>query len=134
VRAAGETKYPLRRMLGLAVDGVTSFSAAPLRLIAGLGATVFVLSVLVSLWVLFVWAFTDHAAPGWASITLPIYLLGGLQLLSMGVVGEYVAKIYLETKRRPRYMIELITRERRQLEGDVHPVPLDPRQRRVLPR
>jgi polyisoprenyl-phosphate glycosyltransferase len=130
-RAAGETKYPLRRMLALALDGVTSFSAVPLRLIAGIGATVFVLSIFVTAWVLFVWAFTDHAVPGWASITLPIYALGGLQLLSLGVVGEYVAKIYLETKRRPRYLIERITRERRRLDDDAVLVPLDPRQRRL---
>jgi glycosyltransferase involved in cell wall biosynthesis len=134
IRAAGETKYSLRKMLSLAMDGVTSFSAVPLRLIASLGAAVFVLSVFVTAWVLFVWAFTDRAVPGWASITLPIYALGGLQLLSLGVVGEYVAKIYLETKRRPRYLIERITRERRAHERDSLQVPLDPRQRRVQPR
>lgn len=112
-RAAGETKYSVRRMFSLAMDGVTSFSAVPLRLISGLGLAVFVLSLFVAAWVLFVWAFTDRAVPGWASITLPIYALGGLQLLSLGVVGEYIAKIYLETKRRPRFLIESITRERR---------------------
>jgi polyisoprenyl-phosphate glycosyltransferase len=131
VRVAGETKYPLRRMLTLAADGVTSFSATPLRVIAGLGAVVFVLTVFVTIWVLFVRAFTDHAAPGWASTILPIYALGGLQLLSLGVVGEYVAKIYLETKRRPRYLIERITRERRAAKGDPARVPLDPRQQRA---
>lgn len=129
-RAAGVTKYSLRKMLTLAMDGVTSFSAVPLRLIASLGALVFVLSVFVTLWVLFVWAFTNRAVPGWASITLPIYALGGLQLLSLGVVGEYVAKIYLETKRRPRYLIERITRERRAYTADPQ-VPLDPRDRRA---
>lgn len=128
-RAAGETKYSLRKMLHLALDGITSFSTVPLRLISGLGLTVFVLSVFVALWVLFVRAFTDQAAPGWASITLPIYALGGLQLLSMGVVGEYVAKIYLETKRRPRFLIERITRERRASAGER--VPLDPRHARA---
>jgi glycosyltransferase involved in cell wall biosynthesis len=111
-RAAGESKYPLRKMLRLAMDGVTSFSAVPLRIIAGLGALVFVLSLCITVWVLFVREFTDRAVPGWASITLPIYLLGGLQLLSLGVVGEYVAKVYLETKRRPRFLIERITHER----------------------
>ncbi len=131
-RAAGETKYSLGRMLTLAMDGVTSFSAVPLRVIAGLGAAVFVLSLFVTAWVLFVWAFTDHAVPGWASITLPIYALGGLQLLSLGVVGEYVAKIYLETKRRPRYLIERITRDDASL-TDSAIRRLDPRQQ-VLPR
>lgn len=112
LRLAGETKYPLKRMVGLGIDGITSFSAVPLRLIAAGGAVVFVLSVLVSLWVLGVRFFTDHAVPGWASTTLPIYALGGIQLLSLGVVGEYVAKIYLEVKRRPRYLIERTTRDR----------------------
>lgn len=109
-RAAGATKYSLARMFGLGIDGITSFSAVPLRLIAATGALLFVLSMLVSAWVVGVKLFTDHAIPGWASTTLPIYALGGVQLLSLGVVGEYVAKIYLEVKRRPRYLIERITR------------------------
>jgi polyisoprenyl-phosphate glycosyltransferase len=110
-RVAGESKYPLKKMLAFAADGVTSFSAVPLRLIAGLGAVVFLFSVLVSCWVLGVRLFTDSAVPGWASTLLPIYALGGVQLLSIGVVGEYVAKIYLETKRRPRFFIETIERQ-----------------------
>lgn len=131
-RAAGETKYPFRKMFSLAMDGVTSFSAVPLRLISGIGLAVFVLSLFVAAWVLFVRAFTDRAVPGWASITLPIYALGGLQLLSLGVVGEYVAKIYLETKRRPRFLIELITRERRS--GSDRRVHVDPRLDAVAPQ
>jgi len=111
LRLAGETKYPLRRMVGLGIDGITSFSAVPLRLIAATGAVLFVLSSVVALWVLAVRIFTDRAVPGWASITLPIYALGGVQLLSLGVVGEYVAKIYLEVKRRPRYIVERTTRD-----------------------
>lgn len=111
LRLAGKTKYPLRRMLGLGIDGITSFSAVPLRMIAAGGAAVFVLSVLVSMWILGVRLFTDRAVPGWASTTLPIYALGGIQLLCLGVVGEYVAKIYLEVKRRPRYLIERTTRD-----------------------
>jgi polyisoprenyl-phosphate glycosyltransferase len=108
-RLAGETKYPLRRMVGLGLDGITSFSAVPLRLIAAGGAALFVLSMLVAVWVVGVRLFTDHAVPGWASTTLPIYALGGVQLLCLGVVGEYVAKVYMEVKRRPRYLIERIT-------------------------
>lgn len=111
-RLAGETKYPLTRMLGLGIDGVTSFSAVPLRMIAALGALLFVLSMGVSAWVLAVKLFTNHALPGWASTTLPIYALGGVQLLSLGLVGEYVAKIYVEVKRRPRYVVERTTRDR----------------------
>jgi len=107
-RTAGETKYPLRRMVGLGLDGITSFSAVPLRLIAAGGAVLFVLSSIVAVWVAGVRLFTDHAVPGWASTTLPIYALGGVQLLCLGVVGEYVAKVYMEVKRRPRYLIERV--------------------------
>ena len=107
-RTAGETKYPLRKMVGLGLDGITSFSAVPLRLIAAGGAALFVLSSIVAVWVVGVRLFTDHAVPGWASTTLPIYALGGVQLLCLGVVGEYVAKVYMEVKRRPRYLIERV--------------------------
>jgi glycosyltransferase involved in cell wall biosynthesis len=105
-RFAGESKYPLRRMLALAFDGITSFSAVPLRLIALLGVAVSALSLAMMLWVLWVKLATDRALPGWASSVIPIYFLGGIQLLSMGVLGEYVAKLYVESKRRPRYFVE----------------------------
>lgn len=107
-RFAGESKYPLKKMLALAVDGITSFSAYPLRLIAGLGFSIFLFSIFISLWVFYTLIFTDNAIPGWASSVLPMYLLGGIQLLSIGVVGEYVGKIYMESKGRPRYVIEKI--------------------------
>jgi glycosyltransferase involved in cell wall biosynthesis len=109
-RVAGESKYPLSKMIKLAVNGVTSFSAVPLRMIAVLGGCVFSGSILLMLWVLGIRLFTDRAAPGWASTTLPIYALGGLQLLCTGVLGEYVAKIYIETKGRPRFLIERLER------------------------
>jgi glycosyltransferase involved in cell wall biosynthesis len=105
-RFAGESKYPLRKMLALAVDGVTSFSAFPLRLIAVVGIIVSLLSVAMIVWVLWVKLFTDRAIPGWASSVIPMYFLGGIQLLSIGVLGEYVAKLYFEAKRRPRYFID----------------------------
>jgi polyisoprenyl-phosphate glycosyltransferase len=105
-RFAGESKYPLKKMLALAIDGVTSFTAFPLRLIALLGLIVSAASVLMVVWVLWIKLFTTSAIPGWASSVIPIYFLGGIQLLSIGVLGEYVAKIYFETKRRPRYFIE----------------------------
>ena len=105
-RFAGESKYPLHKMLGLAIDGMTSFSAFPLRLIAGLGVFVFLVSMGFSVWVLWTRIFTDDAIPGWASSVLPMYLLGGIQLFSIGVLGEYISKVYMETKRRPRYIIE----------------------------
>ncbi len=105
-RFAGESKYPLKKMLLLALDGITSFSSMPLRMVSMLGIVVSLISLGMILWVLWVKLFTSHALPGWASSVIPIYLLGGIQLLSIGVVGEYVAKIYFETKRRPRYFIE----------------------------
>jgi glycosyltransferase involved in cell wall biosynthesis len=105
-RFAGESKYPLKKMLALAADGITSFSAVPLRLIAALGFIIFLCSVGLSTWVFFVKLFTSNATPGWASSVLPMYLLGGIQLLSIGVLGEYVAKMYMETKKRPRYFIQ----------------------------
>jgi polyisoprenyl-phosphate glycosyltransferase len=112
-RVAGESKYPLRKMLALALNGITSFSAVPLRFIGALGVVVFLASMIMTMWVLGTRLFTDHAVPGWASTTLPIYALGGIQLLCMGVLGEYIAKIYLETKRRPRFFIERIERRTR---------------------
>ena len=105
-RFAGESKYPLRKMLVLAFDGITSFTAFPLRLISMMGLLVSLISAAMIAWVLWVKLFTTAALPGWASSVIPIYFLGGIQLLSIGVLGEYVAKIYSETKRRPRYFIE----------------------------
>jgi glycosyltransferase involved in cell wall biosynthesis len=107
-RIAGESKYPLRRMLSLALNAVTSFSVVPLRLISAIGILVFFASLLVLAWTFWVALFTDRAVPGWASITLPIYFLGGIQLLSLGVIGEYLGKLYVEAKRRPRYCIERV--------------------------
>jgi len=107
-RFAGVSNYPLRRMLALAIDGITSFSVMPLRFIAALGLLVCLLSIAIIGWVLYMRLFTAATIPGWASSVLPIYFLGGIQLLSIGILGEYVAKIYLETKHRPRYFIEKV--------------------------
>ena len=107
-RFAGVSKYPLRRMLALAIDGITSFSVMPLRFIATLGLLVCLLSIIMIGWVLYLRLFTNATIPGWTSSVLPIYFLGGIQLLSIGILGEYIAKIYLETKRRPRYFIEKV--------------------------
>ena len=104
-RFAGESKYPLRKMLALAANGVTSFSVVPLRMIAMLGFLISLFSALMIGWILLGKLFFDSAVPGWASSVVPIYLLGGIQLLCVGVIGEYVGKIYLETKRRPRFFI-----------------------------
>lgn len=105
-RLAGESKYPLGKMLSLAWQGITSFSSAPLRAITGLGLLVSAGSIAFSLWALWIRLMTDQAVPGWASTVVPIYFLGGIQLLCIGILGEYVAKLYMETKRRPRYFVE----------------------------
>jgi len=105
-RFAGESKYPFRKMLALAWNGVTSFSAAPLRFITGSGILIAFGSFGITLWALSLRLFTHNAIPGWASIVVPIYLMGGLQLFAIGLIGEYLAKTYLETKRRPRFFIE----------------------------
>lgn len=109
-RFAGESKYPLRRMISLSLNAVTSFSVTPLRVISALGLLVFTVSTALGLWVLFVAMFTDRAVAGWASTVLPIYFMGGIQLLSLGVIGEYVGKIYLESKGRPRFVVEAVKR------------------------
>jgi glycosyltransferase involved in cell wall biosynthesis len=105
-RFAGESKYSLGKMLMLAWEGITSLSAAPLRLITSLGLLVSLCSLVVTAWALWIRLFTDVAVPGWASTVLPMYLLGGVQLLCIGIIGEYLAKVYLETKRRPHFFIE----------------------------
>lgn len=106
-RLAGQSKYPLKKMLGLALNGITSFSVMPLRLISWTGAVVFVISLLFAL-VAFAKAIEGQALPGWASITVPLYLLGGLTMLSIGIVGEYIGKIFLEVKHRPRFLVDEI--------------------------
>ena len=105
-RFAGVSKYPLRKMLTFAIEGVTSFSIVPLRLITLLGFLVSGLSFAMILFIVYGTLVMRAAIPGWASSVVPIYFLGGIQLLSIGILGEYVSKIYLETKQRPRYFIE----------------------------
>jgi glycosyltransferase involved in cell wall biosynthesis len=105
-RFAGDTKYSLRKMLSLALEGVTSFSVTPLRIITSLGLLIFAFSMLMSLYVFSIKIFTNTAVPGWASTVLPIYLLGGIQIFCIGIIGEYIGRIYREVKARPRYIIE----------------------------
>jgi glycosyltransferase involved in cell wall biosynthesis len=109
-RFAGESKYPLKRMVALALDAVTSFSVAPLRLITLIGFIVFFFTTCMSVFILWIRFFTDLAVPGWASTLLPVYFLGGIQILCLGIIGEYLGKIYSESKARPRYLIEDIRR------------------------
>jgi glycosyltransferase involved in cell wall biosynthesis len=105
-RFAGESKYPFRKMLAFALEGVTSFSVAPLRAITLFGVGVSMLSLAGACWALWEKVVNNQGVPGWASTMVPLFFLGGVQLLSLGVIGEYVAKIYMETKGRPRYIIE----------------------------
>jgi len=104
-RMAGKTKYPFRKMLSFAVEGITSFSVKPLKMIMALGLFIIFCSLLAIVYVL-VSFFVGHANAGWPSIMISIWFLGGVQLFSIGLVGEYIGKIYLETKKRPRFNIE----------------------------
>ena len=105
-RVAGESKYPLSKMISFAWQGITSFSTAPLRLITTAGILVSFASIALAMWGLIVSIFTNKALPGWASTVVPMYFLGGVQLLSLGIIGEYIAKIYLESKARPRFHVD----------------------------
>jgi glycosyltransferase involved in cell wall biosynthesis len=105
-RFAGESKYPLKKMLSFAWDGITSFSVLPLKFITLTGFVIFVLSMMIGIYSLYIVLFTDEAVPGWASTVLPMYFMGGVQLLSIGILGEYIGKIYKETKGRPRFFVE----------------------------
>ena len=104
-RFAGESKYPLKKMLHFAIDGITSFSVKPLTIISNLGICISVLSVIGLLYALISY-FTHHAVAGWTAIVCSIWLLGGIQLLCIGVLGEYIGKIYAEVKGRPRFIID----------------------------
>lgn len=108
-RFAGKSKYPLKKLLAFAWNGITSFSILPLRLITVLGFATSIFTFIMTCWILAVKFFTGKAIPGWASTVLPIYFLGGIQILSIGVIGEYLGKIYEESKARPRYIIEKMT-------------------------
>jgi len=103
-RPAGESKYPLKKMFALAFDGISSFSIKPIRMISFVGGVIFAVSIFMLLWTVGVklWSKT---VPGWSSLMVSIWALGGLQLLSLGLIGEYIGKIYAETKARPRYHI-----------------------------
>ena len=103
-RVAGESHYPLKKMLALAVDGITSLSVKPLRLITGFGLIVAAISFIGCLWAL-ITALCGFAVEGWASMTCIVCFVSGVQLICLGIIGEYIGKIYLETKQRPRYII-----------------------------
>jgi glycosyltransferase involved in cell wall biosynthesis len=104
-RFAGESKYPLKKMLSFAMEGITSLSIKPIRMITGLGVGIFLISIIMLIYSL-VRFFSGQTIDGWASLAVSVWAIGGLLLLSVGIVGEYIGKIYLETKNRPRYIIE----------------------------
>lgn len=106
-RMAGESKYPLKKMLALAFNGISSFSVKPISLILGLGLFIVFVSIAAAIYALISY-FTDRVVPGWTSLILSIWFLGGLQLLAIGMVGQYIGKIYMEVKQRPRYNIEKV--------------------------
>ncbi|OYP50130.1 glycosyltransferase, partial [Lachnotalea glycerini] len=104
-RFAGESKYPLKKMLSFAMDGITSFSVKPIRMITTVGFLIFLASILMAIWSV-IQHFRGVTIQGWTSTIVSIWAIGGLQILAIGIVGEYIGKIYLETKDRPRYIIE----------------------------
>ena len=104
-RVAGESKYPLKKMIAFAMEGVTSLSNKPIRLVTLAGVICGLLGVVMAIYVL-VSLFRGHSVAGWASIMMSIWLLGGMQLVALGLIGEYVGKIYMETKRRPKFILE----------------------------
>jgi glycosyltransferase involved in cell wall biosynthesis len=106
IRFAGETKYSLSKMISLAITGITSFTEIPLKVITVLGLLVSLFSFALTAWAFVIKLVLKLAIPGWASIVIPIYMLGGIQLLCLGVIGQYLAKIYAEIKARPRFIVD----------------------------
>ena len=104
-RLAGETKYPLSKMINLAVDGITSFSIKPIKLVRSLGVLLTVLSLIAAV-VFFILFLCQVPVSGWVAVLLAIFFMGGIQLVALGVIGEYVGKTYVESKHRPRYIVE----------------------------
>lgn len=103
-RFAGESKYPLKKMLNFAWDGITSFSIRPLRLICTIGILILLISIAIMIYSIFR-KLTGHVVDGWTFLSVSIWFIGGLQMISIGIIGEYIGKIYNETKARPRYII-----------------------------
>lgn len=104
-RLAGESKYPLAKMISFALQGITSLSIKPIRMITGLGFFIFLISIVVLIYII-AGHFAGHTIPGWSTTVISVWAIGGLIMISLGIIGEYIGKIYLETKHRPRYFIE----------------------------
>lgn len=109
-RVAGESKYPLKKMIALAFNGISSLSVKPITMITGLGAVIIVLSILAAIYAIISY-FMEKTVPGWTSLILSIWFIGGVQLLCIGLIGQYIGKIYLEVKHRPRYNIEKVLKD-----------------------
>lgn len=105
-RLAGESKYPLKKMLSFAFDGITSFSIKPITLISAVGIIIIIVSMIAAIYSLISY-FCGNTTPGWTSLILSIWFLGGVQLVSIGLIGQYIGKIYVESKHRPRYNPEI---------------------------
>jgi glycosyltransferase involved in cell wall biosynthesis len=105
-RFAGESKYPLKRMLSFALDGIVSFSISPIRAVALIGVIFSLLSIITAIYV-FVSKLYGNAVSGWASLMISIWFIGGVQLISLGLIGEYIGRIYKEVKNRPKYIAEV---------------------------
>ena len=103
-RFAGESKYPLKKMLAFAFEGITSLSIKPIRMILTVGVLVFVVSILMLIYSLVQYCL-GNVTPGWTSIMFSVWAIGGIQLIATGIIGEYIGKVYLETKRRPRFIV-----------------------------
>ncbi len=110
-RFAGESKYPLKKMLSFAMEGITSLSVKPIRMITGLGFLVFLMSIAMLIYSIVRWAMGETIL-GWASLICSVWAIGGLILLSLGVIGEYIGKVYLETKERPRFLIREVLEDK----------------------
>jgi glycosyltransferase involved in cell wall biosynthesis len=104
-RVAGESKYPLKKMIALSIDGITSFSAKPMKIIFIVGFIFLILDILIAIWVFSAY-FNNSAIIGWSSLMLSVWFLGSLILMGIGIIGEYIGKIYIEVKRRPRFAIK----------------------------
>ncbi|MCL2858303.1 MAG: glycosyltransferase family 2 protein [Streptococcaceae bacterium] len=105
-RFAGESKYPFKKMLSFAIDGITSTSATPMRIVFWFGFTIFLIALMIGLYIILRYFFAGYPIVGWASTFITIVGFGGLQLLAIGIIGEYIGKIFLEVKERPRYIVE----------------------------
>jgi dolichol-phosphate mannosyltransferase len=116
-RYGGSTKYTWRKMLGLAMDAITSFSTIPLRFVTYLGFAVSLFSFVYGVYVVWARLFTDRAVPGWASIMVMLLLLSGVQLIGLGIIGEYIGRIYEESKQRPLYIVERLLRTQPECDG-----------------